>query len=196
MATSLYFDSEDEEEENKRLKCPICLETRRDCKMFQCHNGHLICGHCCTEHIKLCPTCRDEMPTKRIRNIVAERNIQRLPLTCQNNGCNFKVKGKEMATYEEHKMSCLFKSIACCYDSCGQQIPIGNYLQHLKKVHKAKEFLLADNHGTAIHLSTTSSETSAILKQDESVYVLNMVRTKKGTFGWIKSLPGGGVITP
>ncbi len=65
------------------LECPVCLELQRDCRIYQCRNGHLICREC---HAKVdaCPTCREPIDhrSKAIRNIIAEKAIDRLPREC------------------------------------------------------------------------------------------------------------------
>ena len=56
------------------IQCTVCLSLPL-CKIYQCHDGHLVCVDC---HKKLpnpisCPTCRIPMPRIPIRSRVAEQ---------------------------------------------------------------------------------------------------------------------------
>ncbi len=69
-------------EANADLECPVCLQTRHDCRIYQCSNGHLICDNC-YKQVRECPTCREQLPTKPIRCIIAEKEIAKLPRKCR-----------------------------------------------------------------------------------------------------------------
>ncbi len=78
----------------KSLECQVCLQVRRGCKIFQCVNGHIICEHCGVAFSGTeCPICSQATMAggARIRNLVVEQEIQRLPEQCPNRerGCAF-----------------------------------------------------------------------------------------------------------
>ena len=39
------------------LECPVCCQVPRDARVFQCENGHLICG-ICKPKMARCPQVR------------------------------------------------------------------------------------------------------------------------------------------
>eukprot|EP00090_Calanus_glacialis_P003707 TRINITY_DN12736_c0_g1_i2.p1 TRINITY_DN12736_c0_g1~~TRINITY_DN12736_c0_g1_i2.p1 ORF type:complete len:271 (+),score=64.35 TRINITY_DN12736_c0_g1_i2:46-858(+) len=47
---------------NRRVpECPVCyVEFARDTPMFQCGQGHIVCGNC-RPRIQICPKCRGQM---------------------------------------------------------------------------------------------------------------------------------------
>ena len=56
------------------LECPICIEVRADCHIYQCSNGHIVCQEC-YKGISTCPICRTQLPREGMRNRVAETEI-------------------------------------------------------------------------------------------------------------------------
>ncbi len=42
--------------DRKDLTCPVCLEVRWTCKIFQCLNGHIVCEECveCSDRCSIC----------------------------------------------------------------------------------------------------------------------------------------------
>lgn len=67
------------EEDSDDLKCPVCFEIINS-PVFQCANGHLICGQCLDDierqprpSSRRCPVCRQTFAGPRIRNLFAER---------------------------------------------------------------------------------------------------------------------------
>ena len=56
------------------IQCTVCLSLPL-CKIYQCHDGHLVCVDCYRNLPKpvSCPTCRIPMPAIPIRNRVAEQ---------------------------------------------------------------------------------------------------------------------------
>ncbi|CAG7828833.1 unnamed protein product [Allacma fusca] len=59
--------------ENSPFECPICMEALR-APIYQCHNGHMVCNSC-EAQIRQCPICREEMPTRKIRNLPIEQIV-------------------------------------------------------------------------------------------------------------------------
>ena len=67
---------------NKNIVCPVCFESLKAKKIFQCSQGHYICEFC-LEKIRLenneCPSCRENWanePNLPVRNRLAEEMIQ------------------------------------------------------------------------------------------------------------------------
>ncbi len=79
MASALEPPDSDSEDRSlfTDLVCPICLEVKRDCKIFQCENGHLTCEHC-YESLESCSVCRVELKKPGSRCLFAEKAIQRI----------------------------------------------------------------------------------------------------------------------
>ena len=53
-------------------ECPVCYDVRRDVPIYQCANGHIICGACKDrETVAICPTCRCpfDNPPRRNRQV-------------------------------------------------------------------------------------------------------------------------------
>ena len=68
-------------EAKKNILCPVCFESLKAKKIFQCSQGHYICQFC-LEKIRLennqCPTCRENWenePNLPARNRLAEEMI-------------------------------------------------------------------------------------------------------------------------
>ncbi len=125
------------------LTCPICLDVRRDCKILQCANGHLLCEPC-YKGVAQCPLCRAALPKPGFRNLFAEKAIRNLVQSCMNKqrGCMFATnKAKD---YDTHMESCLFKPVECPVCLGGQNH--GELLDHLTKEHGA-EYLTAGADG-------------------------------------------------
>ncbi len=63
--------------DQQQLECPVCLEVKRDCQIFQCANGHLICSDC-HGRVAQCPVCRVALASPGLRNLIAEQATKRL----------------------------------------------------------------------------------------------------------------------
>ena len=52
----------DRNEHMKReLECPVCLEEMEPPKqIWNCANGHAVCGDCREKGVVVCPTCKTE----------------------------------------------------------------------------------------------------------------------------------------
>ena len=89
---------------SKLLECPICLEEMRPPRrIFQCSNGHAVCGECrhrystvqyrcstvqCRHRLASCPYCRLRFSEATLtRNILAETSSYDRFLYSAANGC-------------------------------------------------------------------------------------------------------------
>ncbi len=66
--------------EDKELECPVCFEIPKE-TIYQCKNGHMICGSCSSE-VQLCPQCRCDLKVEGglIRNRFAESLVAKLKI--------------------------------------------------------------------------------------------------------------------
>ena len=68
------------------LECPICAEVPHSTPIYQCENGHILCKKC-HKRLSNCPLCRK--PLGKIRSLVAEKMLEKVPLPCSfaDDGC-------------------------------------------------------------------------------------------------------------
>jgi len=125
----------------KLLECPVCLDIIH-APIFQCFHGHLICKKC-TKGVKNCPICRDEMPTKPIRNLALEKMTENCEFDCRNTpqGCQAKLK---QADFKEHSLDCPYetrdfcRSLGLSVQICDQQIRKTDITDHMITCHNLK----------------------------------------------------------
>eukprot|EP01083_Nonionella_stella_P018685 51970_1 len=119
------------------LECPIC-EDAMYAPIFQCNEGHTICGKCIVNinDPKSCPQCR--LPLGETRSRVAEDIIQKIPYPCKNSvrGCSHVLLGPERT---DHETTCEFMIFACpCVQAdCRWTGIAGEVIDHLSESHDA-----------------------------------------------------------
>jgi hypothetical protein len=95
------------------MECPVCLEVPQSAPIFNCQNGHLICG---TYQLKLdcCPICCSS--DVDIQNGFAEKFavslLAEVHLPCINHTfrCKYKDLGKRLSL---HTINCLYDQVHC-----------------------------------------------------------------------------------
>ncbi len=129
------------------LACPICLDVRHDCKIFQCNNGHLICEPCHAS-VNECPVCRARLSRPGSRCLFAEKSIQALVTSCKyaKDGCGYASANRDQA--EEHTASCIYGPVECPLLPCRELVTRASLLGHILKTHEAIN-LQVDEDGTA-----------------------------------------------
>ena len=60
----------------KSLECPVCFHTPKAGPLYQCENGHILCSGC-NEKVQQCPECRVNLPNVRMRNLFAEKQLEK-----------------------------------------------------------------------------------------------------------------------
>jgi hypothetical protein len=121
----------------KRLECPICLDVKRGCNIFQCKNGHIACEEC-YKKLRSCPSRRFALTKAGIRNLLMEKLIVNLPLECQHleTGCSFETtEGNE--DLRNHESKCLFRPVPCPHTACDRKVPLAQLESHVISQHKA-----------------------------------------------------------
>ena len=100
--------------ESKTLKlifanteCPICFCFTSP-PVNQCYNGHLICNQCVSK-VDLCPVCREEMPTKSIRNLIFEQIMEAAHVRCVNTNCTEMFQTVDLMN--DHLLGCKFRYV-------------------------------------------------------------------------------------
>ena len=77
-------------------ECPVCLDSMIDKDLFQCTEGHLVCGSCYGRLIapKKCAKCRGNIMTSRCTAM--ELFMKQIPLyECPHTGCHRKFTSME-----------------------------------------------------------------------------------------------------
>ena len=64
------------EDLRRALECPVCLETPKAGPLYQCENGHILCSGC-NGKVQQCPECRVNLPNVRMRNLFAEKQLEK-----------------------------------------------------------------------------------------------------------------------
>jgi hypothetical protein len=120
----------------KHLECPICLEVRRGCKIFQCKNGHGTCEEC-YNNLGTCSVCRVGLTHPGIRNLLVEQLIGSLPHQCKHvdAGCLFETSGG-YERLNNHEVECLYKPVACPQTNCDKKMPVAQLEDHVISQHK------------------------------------------------------------
>ena len=83
------------------VECIICLDIPKTDPVFQCTNGHVLCGYC-HRRVLDCPICKIELGT--IRALAIEKVLAKYPRDCKNDhfGCNVKLLKEEMKAHKSH----------------------------------------------------------------------------------------------
>jgi E3 ubiquitin-protein ligase SIAH1 len=115
----------------KLLECPVCYQTCRPPRIWQCTNGHLTCDTCHI-HSDTCPLCRSSFTN--IRPFTAEKLARQVTVTCKNSssGCKKLLPWQER---EEHESGCDYALGNCPILSCSVQFLLKNVLEHLQLSH-------------------------------------------------------------
>lgn len=87
--------------------CPVCLEVPLQ-EIYQCVNGHIICGSCFLqiEDDEKCVVCRE--PTKVRGNPILAHAVekildnQKIPCTHRERGCMEQLPRSEMVSHARH----------------------------------------------------------------------------------------------
>jgi E3 ubiquitin-protein ligase SIAH1 len=115
------------------LQCPVCLTTMKP-PIYQCRNGHCVCGEC-KERVEDCPTCRGAFIDTR--NLIAELLANKVRYHCKNTfrGCNEKTHLKDM---EKHESVCPHRMYHCLVakdNGCTWTGPRSGIVAHTKEKH-------------------------------------------------------------
>lgn len=63
-------------EDRRCLECPVCWILPVGQVIFQCNNGHVLCGQCLGKiEDARCPQCRVSMTEKKLRRNIALENV-------------------------------------------------------------------------------------------------------------------------
>jgi hypothetical protein len=122
----------------RHLECPICLEVKRGCHIFQCNNGHIACSDCYAK-LTQCPECRVAFKRPGIRNIRLEQLIDGLPAQCKyfEAGCSFETtEGNDVRT--KHESDCMYILVTCPHIACDKKVSLAHLEDHVVSHHKTK----------------------------------------------------------
>ncbi len=127
------------------LTCPVCLEIQRDCKIFQCGNGHLICEACYVK-VSDCPVCREKLVKPGPRSLFAEKAIKSLPVPCPHKAFGCGLESSSSDEVASHGTTCTYRPVSCPVAQCNSSsITAGSLLGHLMKLHGTKEVRVDGN---------------------------------------------------
>jgi E3 ubiquitin-protein ligase SIAH1 len=93
------------------LECPVCLRTMKP-PMYQCLNGHSVCGECKSRKMG-CPTCRGKIIDTRNRIVEELAYKVRYPCINKVRGCYENTHLKDM---EKHESVCPHRMYHCLVD--------------------------------------------------------------------------------
>lgn len=103
------------------LLCTICMEYPTT-KIWQCHQGHLLCEICWQSLVKStpkCPICRVDLNCQNpIRARFQEQILSGMIVSCKfvSNGCGTRLKFRDLI---KHTTTCSFRNIDCDYKPLG-----------------------------------------------------------------------------
>ncbi len=135
--------------ERYNLNCPVChVRPRVGQQVFQCQNGHMICGEC-EPKLRNCPVCRVKLAAfsgARTRCLIAEKLLADLPQTCRyvKNGCDhlcFEENRDGDGYNNRHEKYCEFRPIPECPLSlvyCEERLLFKDVEDHAREGHVFK----------------------------------------------------------
>jgi hypothetical protein len=122
----------------RHLECPICLEVKRGCHIFQCQNGHIACSDCYAK-LTQCPECRIALSRQGIRCLRVEQLIDGLPMHCKHleAGCSFETtEGNDVRT--KHESDCMYILVPCPHTACDKKVALAHLEDHVVSHHKTE----------------------------------------------------------
>ncbi|CAE8718567.1 unnamed protein product [Polarella glacialis] len=142
--------------------CPICFEPMAG-HIFQCKEGHPICGECLTKtktRHDNCPSCRGPFPAEDMRNRGMEQLAETMHFDCRW-GCGASWRPSEL---EEHCRNCELRQVKCPVQDCPHRGTLFDLRQHLE---------VDLHHGQVCHLPWSSR-----LHMKTSAFSRNLVAMK------------------
>ena len=111
----------------QQLECPVCMDIGE--QIFQCTDGHVVCGDCHPRCQGKCPTCRGKLPVPGIRNRALEGLLPLVPRACcfKHNGCRQIFKNDEEGK-RSHEKKCAHKDHECAL--CDLKMPLDKLYDH------------------------------------------------------------------
>jgi E3 ubiquitin-protein ligase SIAH1 len=115
------------------LECPVCLGTMRP-PIFQCRNGHSVCGEW-KQRVAKCPTCREA--SIDTRNLLAEDLAYKVKYPCKNTvrGCYVKKHLEDMKKDESVCRHRMYHCLVGKEDGCTWTGPRLDILPHTEDKH-------------------------------------------------------------
>ncbi|CAE8583946.1 unnamed protein product [Polarella glacialis] len=113
--------------------CPICFEPMTG-HIFQCNEGHPICGECLRKTKARhgnCPSCRGTFPTKDMRNRGMEQLTEHVSFDCRF-GCGTTWRPSELS---RHVRNCKFRQVKCPVKDCSCKCTLFDLQKHLEDRH-------------------------------------------------------------
>ena len=113
------------------LECNVCLNVPDTAPIYQCDNGHLFCKNCIMK-LSSCPCCRGQL--SRIRNLLAEKILDKIPTGCRfkDYGCDVILPREDLPT---HSKGCKFREVMCPRRLCKKMICLDDVADHFELVH-------------------------------------------------------------
>ncbi len=185
------------------LVCPVCLDVQRDCKIFQCQNGHLIC-ETCYDGLYECPVCREKLAKPGPRCLFAEKAIAALPIPCPHRGLGCSLEASKKEVVEAHAKTCVYRGIACPVMGCSEDTTAGTLLGHLIKRHEAPE-IEADSSGRveldfplidAADAERSSFSVPKIVTSKQKLFVVMFAMQDRNYYTWVYALSDDGKKSP
>ena len=91
------------------IQCPVCFMVETDDGIFNCANGHVVCGKC-RPKVKWCPVCREPSMERspfceRLAKLAKLKDETRVSCTYADFGCRSLMAQRDML---EHEKKCVF----------------------------------------------------------------------------------------
>ncbi|CAB4026994.1 TNF receptor-associated factor 6-like [Paramuricea clavata] len=121
---------------DKNFFCPICTDVLKD--PVQCHNQHLFCRACITEHLKnsqTCPVCMEKLTEEALSKParIVTGYLDGLMVNCEHEerGC---VELVELGCLETHISVCEYKPVTCPNARCEAVVNMADLDEHTSEV--------------------------------------------------------------
>ncbi|CAB4019212.1 E3 ubiquitin- ligase PDZRN3-like [Paramuricea clavata] len=116
---------------DKNFFCPICTDVLKD--PVQCHNQHLFCRACITEHLKnsqTCPVCMQELTEEALSK------PRPVATTDKERGC---VELVELGLLETHISVCEYKPVTCPNERCEAVVNKADLEEHTSEDYECRQ---------------------------------------------------------
>ena len=126
---------------DKNFFCPICKAVLKD--PVQCHNEHLFCNECLTQHLKnskTCPVCKEDLTEETINkpSRIVTNYLDGLIINCDHSerGCTELI---ELGRLEAHSRTCNYKPVTCPNEECAKIMNLADLEQHTSEVCECRQ---------------------------------------------------------
>jgi len=170
------------------LECPICMDVMRYELIYQCKEGHVICGSCkyLLDKPDVCPSCKCVLGNIRSRALEKVRDRTDLPCSFSEFGCTVT---RQVMELRAHENQCTFKPIDCPIKNCNWKVAAHDLRNHFVQKHPTKVKPIDFDLKQPVVRSHSGDNTVLLISEDETnleSFLLSLRVRDKYSGGYIK----------